>query len=101
MRLHIKNLSPYCHGIIAEDKAEHDHKNQQETVECIIKRFAEMKAYLENLEKEDNRNVVVCPDTQRDMDVNGYIQHCTWCIEDCGHCKHPKIESHNPKIRED
>ena len=53
MRLHIKNLSPYCHGIIAEDKAEHDHKNQQETVECIIKRFAEMKAYLE---KEDKLN---------------------------------------------
>ncbi len=37
MRLHIKNLSPEAHGFIAQDKAKHNHKNLEETVECIIK----------------------------------------------------------------
>lgn len=40
MRLHLKNLSPEAHGFIAQDKAQHDHKNLEETMECIIKRAA-------------------------------------------------------------
>ena len=43
MRLHLKKLSPEVHGIIAVDKAEHDHKNLEETIECLIKTAKEKK----------------------------------------------------------
>jgi len=52
MRLHLKNVSPYVHGLIVEHKAEHGHKNLDETVECMIKEYATWKAY------EKNENII-------------------------------------------
>lgn len=37
MRLHIKKLSAETHSLIVQDKAEHGHKNLDETIECIVK----------------------------------------------------------------
>lgn len=45
MRLHLKNISPYVHGLIKEHQAEHGHKNLDETIECIVKEHAMWKAY--------------------------------------------------------
>ena len=51
MRLHLKNISPEVHGLIVQHKAEHSHKNLDETVECLIKARYELKAECEHLFK--------------------------------------------------
>ena len=38
MRLHIRDIDPIVHGLIKQHQAEHEHNNQKETVECLIKK---------------------------------------------------------------
>lgn len=56
MRLHIPNIDPEVHGLIKKHQAEHGHKNQKETVECLIRKamieYKEIHDFQMMIEKE-------------------------------------------------
>ena len=53
MRLHLKNISPEIHGLIAEHKASHGHKNLDDTVSCLIKTSMTMTDARDEREDQD------------------------------------------------
>jgi len=58
MNLNIPNVDPFILGLIKQHQAEHGHKNQTETVECLVKKamieYKEIHEFQMKIEKEIN-----------------------------------------------
>ena len=77
MNLNIPNVDPFILGLIKQHQAEHGHKNQRESVECLIKKamieYKEIHDFQMMIEKEmlegkrdENGKMFLCPNCQSD-----------------------------------